>query len=98
MAQKNWQERCRERKQKQVDSIPKEWLIDTPSDTQLNVMDIPTTCGLLSTVELEITQSPIDVLISNLASGHWSCVAVTTAFYKRAIVAHQLVRPIMAFL
>jgi amidase len=93
MGKKDWQDLCRERKQKQIDSIPKEWLIETPPDSQRNVMDVPITCDhLLSALELEITEVPINELLSNLASGRWSCITVTTAFYKRAIIAHQLVR------
>jgi amidase len=89
--QTDWQERCRVRKQKQIDSIPKEWVIEAVPESQLNVMNIPKICGLLSTLELDITEATFEDLLNNLASGHWSCVQVTTAFYKRAIVAQQLV-------
>ena len=85
-----WRDRCRERKQRQADSIPPEWLIQIP-ENQLNVMDVPRTCGLLDSPEIEITDAAVNVLLSNLASGHWTCVDVTKAFYKRAIIAHQLV-------
>jgi hypothetical protein len=88
-----WQVLCAERRQKQLDSIPQEWLILKPSDDRLNVISIPEECGLLSSRELEITNTlDVDALLSKLASGEWSSVEVTTAFYKRAIIAHQLVR------
>jgi len=91
-SEKPWQTLCRERRQKQWDSIPKEWLIQCPPDSQLNVLDVPETCGLLTPLELTITESDVQTLLDNLASAQWSCVSVTTAFYKRAVVAHQLVR------
>lgn len=89
----SWQQVARERKQKQIDSIPKEWLIDTSAlDDRSHVMDVPLTCGLLTERELEITEvSDVDYILQKLASAEWSSVEVTTAYYKRAIIAHQLV-------
>jgi amidase len=87
-----WQELATEKKRKQEKEIPKEWLIQTPPDDVLDVSRLPEECGLLSAKELEITNATVDVLLDQLALGAWSSVEVTTAFYKRAIVAHQLVR------
>ena len=93
MSSKDWRALCAERKQKQDDSIPQEWVIELPTDRYSNVQDIPEKCGLLSSREVEITNTTdVDVLLSKLATGVWSSVEVTTAFYKRAIIAHQLVR------
>ena len=91
--QQDWQTRSAERKAKQLASIPKEWLITLPPDEQRNVQVVPETCGLLTTRELEITETTdVDVILGKLATGTWSSVEVTTAFYKRAVVAQQLVR------
>ncbi|KAI0344211.1 general amidase [Trametopsis cervina] len=91
MSPKDWQTLCAERKQKQVDSIPPEWIIRLPEQQYSNVQNIPAECGLLDAHELEITETTdVDVLLSRLATGIWSSVEVTTAFYKRAIIAHQL--------
>lgn len=80
------------RKQQQWDSIPKEWIISPPKEGELNVMDIPSSCDLLSPEELAITDmDDIEQILKNLGDGTWSSVEVTTAFYKRAIIAHQLV-------
>jgi amidase len=87
-----WQELATEKKRKQKKEIPKEWLIQTPPDDVLDVSRLPEECGLLSRKELEITNATVDILLERLAFGVWSSVEVTTAFYKRAIVAHQLVR------
>lgn len=73
-------------------SIPKDWIIKTPPESQLDVTSVPAKCGLLSSRELEITDTTdVEVLLIKLANGEWSSVEVTIAFYKRAIVAHQLV-------
>lgn len=86
-----WKSLARAQRAKQLASIPKEWLLkEIPTD--LNVLDVPSRSGLLSSLELEITDTlDIQVLLANLASGVWSSVSVTTAFTKRAIIAHQLV-------
>ncbi|KAF8153288.1 general amidase [Crassisporium funariophilum] len=92
MASKHWKELVAEKRIRQQATIPKEWILSNlpPKDT-LNVIDFPETCGLLSTKEIEITNSETDVLLDKLAKGEWSAVEVTTAFSKRAVVAHQLV-------
>lgn len=91
MATKNWQKLCAERKEQQLQSIPKEWLIQTPPESQRNVLDVPETCGLLTDRELTITNTTdVDILLGKLALGEWTSVEVTTAFYKRAIVAQQV--------
>ena len=88
-----WQEPAAEKKARQTASIPKEWLIVTPSDDVSDVTDIPAKCGLLSARELEITEvSSAEVLLSKIATGEWSSVEVCTAFCKRAVIAHQVVR------
>ncbi|KLO17536.1 general amidase [Schizopora paradoxa] len=87
----DWKSRCVAKKQQQWDSIPKEWIISPPKEGDLNVMDIPRSCGILSPKELEITDmDDIVHILRNLADGTWTSVQVTTAFYKRAIIAHQL--------
>ena len=88
-----WQDLCAARKKKQHDSIPPEWLIQLPPNDQLNVMDVPSKCGLLSPRELEITETvDIDIILRKLSTAEWSSLEVTTAFLKRAVVAQQLAR------
>ena len=69
--------------------IPPEWKIK-PTQA-LNVIDVPKTCGILSPTELEITESPADVLLERMASGELKSYDVTLAFCKRAAIAQQLV-------
>lgn len=91
MPAQDWQSLCKERKQKQHGLIPPAWVVDVPTDEKASVIDFPANCGLLTPLELEITQTvDVDILLGNLSSGEWSSVAVTSAFYKRAIIAHQL--------
>ncbi|THH27944.1 hypothetical protein EUX98_g6243 [Antrodiella citrinella] len=87
----DWQTLCVQRKQKQWDSIPREWIIDVPADSRASVINAPLRAGLLTDLEVKITETvDLDVLLGKLSNGIWSSVEVTTAFYKRAIIAHQL--------
>ncbi|KAK0466411.1 general amidase [Desarmillaria tabescens] len=86
-----WEEAVSDKRKRQLASIPQEWtLTGLPLKDNIDVTAFPDSCGLLSSNELEITKSEVDVLLSKLANGEWSSVEVTTAFYKRAIIAHQL--------
>jgi len=87
-----WQELVADKQKRQKETIPNEWIVQTPPADRLNVIDFPRETGLLSDFELEITESNVEALLPKLASGEWSSVNVTRAFYKRAIIAHQVVR------
>ncbi|KAJ7631228.1 general amidase [Roridomyces roridus] len=85
----SWQEIAAEKKAHQLDSVPKEWLASgLPSTNDLNIIEFPRT--VLSPLDIEITESTVSSLLSQLAEGKWSAVQVTTSFYKRAIIAQQL--------
>ncbi|KIJ25609.1 hypothetical protein M422DRAFT_55911 [Sphaerobolus stellatus SS14] len=86
-----WQELIADKQKRRDESIPKEWVVYPPPADRLNVLDFPEETGLLNEFELEVTASPVEVLLPKLASGEWSSVDVTKAFYKRAIIAHQAV-------
>lgn len=89
----DWEQRVLEKRRRQAQSIPQEWLIRSkPPEHQTNVLNVPETCGLLTERELEITRTNnVETIVSNIANGIWSSVEVTTAFCKRAIVVHQIV-------
>ena len=90
----DWHALCAARKQRQLDLIPHEWRLQPPPDDHRNVMDIPRSSGLLTPRELEITETVnVETILHKLATAEWSSVEVTTAFYKRAIIAQQLVCP-----
>lgn len=86
----DWKAIAAEKKNQLEASIPQEWRIKTlpPDDS---VMSFPGSSGILTPDELNITESSATELVQNLASGKLSSVAVTTAFCKRAALAHQLV-------
>ncbi|KAK5044731.1 hypothetical protein LTR84_010505 [Exophiala bonariae] len=81
-------------------NIPEEWylpqeLFDNPPK---NVSNIPSTCGLLSAEELEITEKhDATSLAEAIAARQYSAVTVIKAFIKRAAIAHQLVRCLTQF-
>ncbi|KAH6886890.1 acetamidase [Thelonectria olida] len=67
--------------------LPQE-VIDNPP---IDVSNIPSTCGILTPEEVHITETYDAVgLAEAIASHKYSAVTVTTAFSKRAIIAHQL--------
>lgn len=87
-----WQDLVADKKLRQAASIPKEWLITYPAHTVLDVRKVPDECGLLTPKEIEITNTvDVQTILANLATGKWTSVEVTLAFYKRAIIAQQLV-------
>ncbi|KZT30418.1 general amidase [Neolentinus lepideus HHB14362 ss-1] len=87
----SWQTLVADKKKRQQESIPQEWIVSPPPDDVLNVTGFPGQSGLLSAKELQITNEvDVQVLLQKLASGEWSSVEVTTAFYKRAILAQQV--------
>ncbi|KAI0778153.1 general amidase [Trametes elegans] len=87
-----WQEHVQHKRELQKAAIPKEWVITPVPKEQANVLDVPKSCGMLTERELEITEATdITMLLNKLASAEWSAVEVTTAFSKRAVIAHQVV-------
>lgn len=92
-----WKTLASRKKQALHDSIPREWLIPNfPISEHPNVIDVPRKCGLLTARELEITETTdVDVILRKLRTSVWTSVETTRAFYKRAVVAHQLVRRVL---
>lgn len=87
----NWEELVADKRRRQQESIPNEWHIPIPSEEVLNVTSYPEESTLLTPLEKEITNTGVAELLNNLATSKWSSVQVTTAFSKRAVIAHQLV-------
>ncbi|GAQ10507.1 putative amidase C550.07 [Aspergillus lentulus] len=72
---------------------PAESITNVKQYGRVNVMDIPRTCGLLSARELEITeQYDVRGLLRAMTDKRLTAEEVTTAFCKRAAIAHQLTR------
>lgn len=89
-----WEEIAASKRKQLADSIPQEWRIPAsqmPPESQLNVLDWPSTSGFFTPQELEITELTASQLLGQLRSGHKTSEEVTRAFCKRAAVAQQLV-------
>ena len=93
-----WKILASRKKQALHDAIPREWLIShLPISEHPNVIDVPRKCGLLTARELEITETAdVEVILRNLCTSVWTAVETTRAFSKRAVIAHQLVRRVLA--
>ncbi|KAI1271039.1 putative fatty-acid amide hydrolase [Xylaria sp. FL0933] len=78
---------------RQRSKIPEAWrLFPQITKNAINLMQIPTTCGVLSDFECDITSNyDATALLAKLKAGTFSAEQVTVAFCKRAAIAHQLV-------
>ncbi|KAI6808516.1 amidase, partial [Hortaea werneckii] len=89
-----WQAIAARKQRERADRIPSQWKLPPahmPAESRTNVLSVPRECGLLSQQELNITEnSDASALVSALSSGQLKAVDVTTAFCKRAAIAHQL--------
>ncbi|KAK8000395.1 amidase [Apiospora arundinis] len=90
---RNYQVIAAEKVAQRSSKIPKDWLISPDSSKDAtNLLHIPTTCGVLSNVEYNITSNyDATALLEKLRAGEFSAEQVTRAFCKRAAVAQQLV-------
>ncbi|CAI7613130.1 unnamed protein product [Penicillium palitans] len=93
----NWQDLVAAKRHECEEKIPHDWLLsadqlafaqETPRVLDI---DLPRRSGLLSEVELDLTENyTASQLLSKLASGQVSSSVVTTAFCKRAAIAQQV--------
>jgi len=90
----SWQSIAARKQAERIARIPSEWrLTNMPPEDQLNVMDVPAKCGLLTPTELRITEMlDATALVQELRSGKVKSLDVARAFCKRAAVAQQVVR------
>jgi amidase len=88
---RRWQDIAQEAQQYRDASIARVWpdIPQLPEKLVKNVTEIPGT--VLSQEEVHITEMPPEGLLSVLASGDLTAVAVTKAFLRRASLAQQLV-------
>lgn len=84
-----WQEVANDKRERINANIPSKWRLKSkPSD--VSVMGFTGT-GIMSFEEVSITNSSATDLVAKMANGGLTSVVVTTAFCKRAAIAHQLV-------
>ncbi|KAL3426827.1 hypothetical protein PVAG01_00336 [Phlyctema vagabunda] len=75
------------------DAIPKSYFADpklVPQCPNEAVLNLPAISGVLNARELEITEQNVHVLLPKIADKTYTAVEVTTAFCKRATIAHQV--------
>ncbi|KAK9366349.1 amidase signature domain-containing protein [Lipomyces kononenkoae] len=86
-----WEEKALAKRAKLAASISKEYLIpesELPPADRLDVSQVPK--ELLPKEVVEITELTATEIVNAVAKGTYSAVEVTTAFIKRAVLAHQL--------
>lgn len=90
----DWNKIAEKAQSKALDAIPTPWRLPAeavPKEPNASVIDVPRTCGLLSSRQLEITELTATELLTRIAEGQLSSVDATEAFCIRAAIAHQLV-------
>ncbi|KFY13774.1 hypothetical protein V492_03042, partial [Pseudogymnoascus sp. VKM F-4246] len=87
-----WQSIGAKKRAEQDRAIPSEWKLKSlPPTSQLDVRSIPSTCGILTADEISITEDhDAYSLLNGLHGQSLTALEVTTAFCKRAAIAHQL--------
>jgi Asp-tRNA(Asn)/Glu-tRNA(Gln) amidotransferase A subunit family amidase len=96
MTNLTWQDRCAAKQAEANAKIPFEWrfaaeILRQVENGELEILDVPSKCGILSKKELAITELPdATSLREKLATQELTAIEVTTAFCKRAAIAQQL--------
>ncbi|WWC59814.1 uncharacterized protein I303_102376 [Kwoniella dejecticola CBS 10117] len=87
-----WQETAAQYRAERDKCFPKEYLLEIPPpEDVLDVREVPTLPGVLSPVELEITESlTVTELLDAIKAGKYTSLQVAQAFCHRATIAHQL--------
>jgi amidase len=91
--QQPWQEIAKQQQAIRNSHIAKEWILkDPPAGSLAYVMDMPYTCGILTTEELGWTEKDATELLGLFTTGQLKSADVTLAFCKRAAIAQQVVQ------
>ena len=88
-----WQDICTVKRKNRDNAIPAAWKIpNLEALTELNVLKVPSDCGILTSEEVSITTEYDAVgIVEAIREKLFTAEAVTTAFCKRAAIAQQLV-------
>jgi hypothetical protein len=81
------------KEQRRRDSTFPEWyfkLPDAPADV-VDMTPLPENSGILSTKDIEITNSDATAVVEAIRVKKWTCVEVMEAFCKRAVLAQKYV-------
>lgn len=84
-------DRASEKRASQLSQIPPEWRLSPIPSIESTPNALSYLRKILTARELSLTEeTDITVLLRNLSSGELSSLELTTAFAKRAALAHQL--------
>ena len=98
MAIESWEAIVQKKQAEAAPRIPSAWRLPTEfisiSETaNINVLDVPRRCGILSSKQLEITENyDATALLEKIHCQELSAFEVTEAFCIRAAIAQQVVR------
>lgn len=101
--QQTWQKKAEAKVAETQSKIPDEWTLqkhDLEAAKRQRQLSGPFIERFLNDGELEITGNDSVPLLSKIKSGQYTALQVTTAFCKRAAIAHQIVSdstPVIAF-
>jgi amidase len=93
----DWQSRAADKRSRIASSIPSEWNIPSTIPDDKATFDYPSTSGVLSAQELELTGLSATELVQKLSNGEVKSVDITLAFCKRAAVAQALTNCVHEF-
>ncbi|KAF2749378.1 amidase [Sporormia fimetaria CBS 119925] len=87
-----WQMIAWSKQDERFSRIPTEWILkSSPAPETTSYVDIPRKCGILSDLELKITEEyDATALAEAIRKRELKCVDVARAFCKRAAIAQQL--------
>lgn len=85
----SWEQVAAHKKREIESAIPSRYYVDKTLLDSHNAVDLPRKSGLMTARELLITESRAVDLVKFLAKRTYTAVEVTTAFCKRAAIAHQ---------
>ncbi|KAF7309527.1 Amidase domain-containing protein [Mycena indigotica] len=88
----SWQDKAAAKRASLATLIPSDLKLSAlPGSATLNVTLFPFD-SVLSHRDVEITETVnVSILLKKISEGEWTATEVVSAYYKRAIVAHQLV-------
>ncbi|KAJ5175366.1 amidase [Penicillium canariense] len=101
MSLDRWERQAQKGRDILNNSIPKQWLLPESQlalATTKNVIDFPEQSGLLSELEMLITELSATELVAEMGKGKLTAEEVVVAFLKRAVLGQQLLNFATEFL
>lgn len=77
----------------QRNSLPAQWALPVDKlaiKSSGDITSLPRTTGILSDLELQITEQDAEGILQKYLSGDWTVRQVTMAFLKRATIGQQM--------